>query len=105
MTISGTGFSGDVNGNTVEIGDEMTEVLASSPAEIVTTVPANATLGPQSVVVSTADGESNAYPTEVTQVWFEAADTQLHAGQTGQGVICGCPAILRRRLLCRTTTM
>ena len=94
MTISGTGFSGDVNGNTVQIGDETSEVLASSPAEIVTTVPADVKLGPQSVVVSTVDGESNAYPTEITQVWFEAADTQLHAGQAGQGylrVSCDSP--------------
>lgn len=94
MTITGTGFSGDVGGNSVQVGDNTSEVLASSPAEIVAVVPADATVGPQSVVVVTADGESNTYPTEVTQIWFEAADTQLNAGQTGKGylrVSCDSP--------------
>ena len=54
MKISGEGFSGETGGNTVKIGAGTTEVLASSPAEIVTIIPTDAEVGPQSPWTPTA---------------------------------------------------
>jgi hypothetical protein len=82
--VSGSGFSGDAEQNTVALGDQEVSVLAASPSELVVAAPAGSPLGSQPLTVSNAQGSSEPVDMTVIGMRLESGDTALHTGQKGR---------------------
>lgn len=80
LTIGGSGFDGNADGNSVDIGGKRTLVLASSPFQLIITPPAN-TAGPTKLLVMRDDSEVTANLTFVNITAISSSDTQFRPGK------------------------
>lgn len=83
FTITGTGFSGAANANTVTLGGQPLNVLASSPAQLKVSAPPSTSLGTQKLSVTTPVGSSNPRNVTLVGIRLESKNTKLRTGAKG----------------------
>lgn len=83
-TFTGNGFDGDAAANTVRLDGQEAPVLASSPSEIIVSVPQDSTLGRRNVVVETQRGVSEPKQMNVVRLGVQADSAVLQRGKRGK---------------------
>jgi hypothetical protein len=81
LVISGSGFSGDADKNSVEIDGKRALVLASSPTRLILMPPADTVLGPARLLIAKGNSEVTANITFVSIVPMSFSEVQIRAGK------------------------
>ncbi len=81
LVISGSGFAGDADKNAVEIDGKRALVLASAPAQLILTPPADTVVGPASLFITKGDNQATANITFVSIVPMSFSDVQIRSGK------------------------
>ncbi len=81
LVISGSGFAGDADKNSVEVDGKRALVLASSPVQLVLAPLADTALGPEKLFITTRSGEMTANITFVNIVPMSFSDVQIRSGK------------------------
>jgi hypothetical protein len=82
--MTGNGFDGNAAANTVTFDGQEVPVLASSPSEIIVSVPQGTALGRQDVIVETQQGVSQPKSMNVIRLGVQADSAVLMRGKRGK---------------------
>lgn len=82
LVITGSGFEGDADKNSVEIDGTRALVLASSPAQLLAMPPADTVLGPATVLLTEGNSEATANLIFVSIIPMSSSYMQVRRGKT-----------------------
>lgn len=83
-TMTGSGFDGNAASNAVTLDGQAVPVLASSPSEIIVSVPQGMDLGRRDVVVETQQGSSQPKSMNVVRLGVQSDSAVLQRGKRGK---------------------
>lgn len=81
LVVSGSGFEGDADKNSVEVDGKRALVLASSPVQLVVVPAADTVLGPERLVIAKGNSEVTEAITFVRIVPMSFSETQIRSGK------------------------
>lgn len=81
LTIEGSGFDGNADGNSVSISGNRTLVLASSLVQLIIIPPANTAAGPTKLLVTKDGAEATANLTFINIIAISPSDSQIRPGK------------------------